>query len=76
MRRKKTGVSNTKKVVEITGDLIYPITVGESAFIREADGMRRTSTVLSMENSSQSDIRFETQNTNYLLHLVQQEVAV
>lgn len=76
MRRKKTGVSNTKKVVEITGDLIYPITVGESAFIQETDGMRRTSTVLSMESPSQSDIRFETQNTNYLLHLVQQEVAV
>lgn len=76
MRRKKTGVSNMKKVVEITGNLIYPITVGESAFIREAGGMRRTSTVLSMENFSQYDIRFETQNTNYLLHLVQQEVAV
>lgn len=69
-------MNNKKKEVEITGNLIYPITVGESAFIREAGGMRRTSTVLSMKNSSQSDIRFETQNTNYLLHLVEQEVAV
>lgn len=69
-------MNNKKKEVEITGDLIYPITVGESAFIRETGGMRKTSTVLSMENSSQSDIRFETQNTNYLLHLVEQEVAV
>lgn len=69
-------MNNKKKEVEITGDLIYPIAVGESAFIRETGGMRKTSTVLSMENSSQSDIRFETQNTNYLLHLVEQEVAV
>lgn len=69
-------MNHTKKKLEITGSLIYPITVGESAFIRVPDGMRRTSTVLSMESPSQSDIRFETQNTNYLLHLVQQEVEV
>lgn len=69
-------MNNTKKKVEITGNLVYPIMVGESAFIREAGGLRRTSTVLSMESPSQSDIRFETQNTNYLLHLVEQEVAV
>ena len=35
-----------KKNIELTGSLIYPIEVGEAAFIREADGMRRTSTVL------------------------------
>lgn len=69
-------MNHTKKMLEITGSLIYPITVGESAFIHEAEGIRRTSTVLSMESPSQSDIRFETQNTNYLLHLVEQEVAV
>ena len=69
-------MNNTKKMLEITGNLICPITVGESAFIREAGGLRRTSAVLSMEPPSQSDIRFETQNTNYLLHLVEQEVAV
>ncbi len=43
-------MNNTKKVLEITGSLIYPITVGESAFIHEAEGIRRTSTVLSMES--------------------------
>lgn len=69
-------MNHTKKMLEITGSLIYPITVGESAFIHEAEGIRRTSTVLSMESPYQSDIRFETQNTNYLLHLVEQEVAV
>ena len=32
-----------KKNIELTGSLIYPIEVGEAAFIREADGMRMTS---------------------------------
>lgn len=62
-------MNNTKKMLEITGSLIYPITVGESAFIHEAEGIRRTSTVLSMDKSSQSEIRFETRNTKYLLHM-------
>ena len=62
-------MDNTKKMLEITGSLIYPITVGESAFIHEGEGIRRTSTVLSMEKISQSDVRFETRNTRYLLHM-------
>lgn len=62
-------MSNDKKILEITGYLIHPIAIGESAFIREAEGIRRTSTVLSMEKMSQSEIRFETQNTRYLLHM-------
>lgn len=62
-------MDNTKKMMEITGNLMYPITVGESAFIHEAESIRRTSTVLSMEKISQSDVRFETRNTRYLLHM-------
>lgn len=62
-------MNKTKKMLEITGHLIYPITVGESAFIHEAEGIRRTSTVLSMEKMSQYEISFETQNTKYLLHM-------
>lgn len=62
-------MNHTKKMLEITGSLIYPITVGKSAFIHEGEGIRRTSTVLSMEKMSQSEIRFETQNTRYLLHM-------
>ena len=50
-------MEHTKKMLEITGRLIYPITVGESAFIHEGEGIRRTSTVLSMEKMSQSEIR-------------------
>ena len=59
----------TNKMLEINGSLIYPITVGESAFIHEGEGIRRTSTVLSMEKMSPSEIRFETRNTRYLLHM-------
>lgn len=33
-----------KKNIELTGSLIYPIEVGEAAFIREADGMRSQNT--------------------------------
>jgi len=62
-------MNKTKKMLEITGSLIYPITVGESAFIHEAEGIRRTSTVLSMEKMSQSEVCFETRNTKYLLHM-------
>ena len=62
-------MNNTKKMLEITGSLVYPITVGESAFVHEAEGIRRTSTVLSMDKMSQSEVCFETQNTKYLLHM-------
>lgn len=65
-----------KKTLEITGYPLYPITVGYSAFICETNGMRRTSTVLSMELVSQTEIQFETCNTNYYLHIVPQEVMV
>lgn len=62
-------MNNEKKRLEITGNLVRPIVIGESAFIREADEIRRTSTVLSVEKPSLTTVRFETQNTNYLLHL-------
>ncbi len=69
-------MNSNKKSIEITGRPIFPITIGTSAFIQEADGTRRTSTVLSMEKISQTEVQFETCNTNYRLHLVAQEVAV
>lgn len=53
-----------KKNIELTGSLIYPIEVGEAAFIREADGMRRTSTVLRTKKISAQEICFETVNTH------------
>ena len=64
-----------KKNIELTGSLIYQIEVGEAAFIREADGMRMTSTVLRTEKISAQEIRFETVNTNYHLHVKQEVLA-
>ena len=63
-----------KKNLELTGSLIYPIKVEEAAFIREADGMRMTSTVLRTKKISAKEICFETVNTNYRLR-VKQEVS-
>ena len=65
-----------KKTMEITGSLLYPIVIGKSAYIYETDGMRRTSVVLQLERISQTEVRFETCNTNYLLHLEAKGVAV
>ncbi len=58
-----------KKKLEITGWPVYPIAVGETALISEDTGMRRTSTVLRMKKESQTEVRFETLNTSYRLHL-------
>lgn len=57
-----------KKLIEITGRLVFPIKIGASALIEENEGLRKTSTVLRVKNS-QSEIQFETMYTNYLLHI-------
>lgn len=64
-----------KKELEITGRLLCPMAVGDSAYIFGTDGVRRTSRVLRMEEISPEEIRFETLNTNYRLHLTGQEVT-
>lgn len=69
-------MNTQKKNIEITGSLLFPMTVGLNAFIAEAEGMRRTSTVLRMERVSAEEIQFETVNTNYRLHLATREVTV
>ena len=59
----------TKKNLEIIGQPMYPITIGQYAWIRENDSVRRTSPVVSLEQISQSEIRFETMNTHYYLRV-------
>ena len=68
-------MNTQKKNLEITGRLICPLSVGAAAFISEHDGMRRTSTVLSMQEVSPREICFETLNTNYRLHLTEKAVT-
>ena len=69
------GIKMTnKKEIRITGSAVYPITVGENAIISESDGStRRTSVVVSVEKISESEIRFETQNSIYYLGQKKQE---
>ncbi|HFS5045755.1 TPA: hypothetical protein ACG808_000090 [Enterococcus faecium] len=74
-RKETKNMNQQKKNLEITGRLICPLSVGTAAFIAENGGIRRTSNVLRMERISPDEIRFETCNTNYRLHLIRQEVT-
>lgn len=60
-----------KKNIDIVGSPLIPIAVGYAAWIDEGGDTRRTSTVLSLEKVSQTEIRFETMNTNYRLRILQ-----
>ncbi len=61
-----------KKTRELDGYLLTPIEIGASAFIKVSDGMLRTSRVLRLQTLTQSEVQFETQNTNYRLHLAKE----
>ena len=59
-----------KKTLCIAGSMILPLTIGKPAVILErAGGYRQTTNMLNMKKLSESVIRFETQNTRYLLHV-------
>ena len=58
-----------KKEITITGAAVNPITVGEVALIAESDGSTiRTSVVVNVEEFSDTEVKFETQNSIYTLH--------
>ncbi|MBR3994987.1 MAG: hypothetical protein Q4A54_14745 [Parabacteroides sp.] len=57
-----------KKEITITGSAVNPITVGEVALIAESDGStRKTSVVVNVEEISDTEVKFETQNSIYTL---------
>ena len=59
-----------KKTLCIAGSIILPLAIGKPAVILERDGgYRQTTNMLNMKKLSESVIRFETQNTRYLLHV-------
>lgn len=59
-----------KKTLCIAGSIILPLAIGKPAVILERDGgYRQTTNMLNMKKLSKSVIRFETQNTRYLLHV-------
>ena len=61
-----------KKTRELDGYLLMPIEIGTSAFIKVSDGMLRTSRVLRLQTLTESEVQFETLNTNYHLHLAKE----
>lgn len=66
-----------KKTLCIAGSMFLPLAIGQPAVILERDGgYRQTTTVLNMKKLSDSVIRFETQNTRYLLHVTSDAKAV
>ncbi len=59
---------STKKEITIIGSAVNPITVGEVALIAESDAStRKTSVVVSAEEISDTEARFETKNSIYTL---------
>lgn len=58
-----------KRVIDIIGEPLFPIKVGEKAIIKEEEQTRRTSVVMSVKNISKREIHFETYNSIYHLHL-------
>ena len=66
-----------KKTLCIAGSMIHPIAIGQPAVILERDGgYRQTTKVLKMKKLSENVIKFETQNTRYLLHVTSDVKAV
>lgn len=57
-----------KKRIDIYGTLEFPLTIGCAAFIKEAEGTRRTSSVKHFISMPSGLIYIETKNTHYVLH--------
>ena len=56
-----------KKRVELQGSLEYPLAIGYAAFIKEANGSRRTSAVRHFITLPSGTVYIETENTHYIL---------
>ena len=62
---------NVKNEIKIKGQLIMPIRIGMPAYIHEDTCIRRTSTVVEICAQSKRSMMFKTQNSIYLLEVVQ-----
>ena len=56
-----------KKRIEIYGTLEFPLSIGCAAFIKEAEGTRRTSSVKHFITLPSGVTYIETKNTRYVL---------
>lgn len=59
-----------KETITVTGKLLYPIHIGFPAFIQEADGYRRTSTVCAVLSDTPQITVIETRNSVYSIQKV------
>lgn len=57
-----------KKRIDIYGTLEFPLTIGCAAFIKEASGTRRTSSVKHFITLPSGVTYIQTRNTHYYLH--------
>ena len=60
-----------KNEIKIKGQLIMPIRIGMPAYIHEDTCIRRTSAVVEICAQSKRSMMFKTQNSIYLLEVVQ-----
>ena len=56
---------SVKTEICLTGKLLYPVHIGLPAYIQEADGYRRTSTVCAILADTQKVTVIETRNSVY-----------
>ena len=64
-----------KKRVELYGSLEYPLAIGYAAFIKEANGSRRTSAVRHFITLPSGTVYIETENTHYILKPLKETAA-
>lgn len=61
---------NSKKELNIKGELIRPLMVGRPACIRELNSQRITTKVVKVIEHKDNSVVFETKNTLYRLELI------
>ncbi len=64
-----------KNEIKIKGQLIMPIRIGMPAYIHEDTCIRRTSAVVEICAQSKRSMMFKTQNSIYLLEVVQRDTC-
>lgn len=65
-----------KKKRTVTGKLMYPVEIGCKAIIDDGNNLIQTSVVQRIRGVSKSKVRFETENTHYVLYLKAEPVSL
>ena len=65
-----------KKRIQLCGNLLYPLAIGQYALFKADGAVYRTSKVTAIHEVDTGSIRFETKNTHYHLLLSPYPAAV